>query len=225
MTYLIYVYCDVAVPTRVHPPRKSWRGASRAAAPEKDCESRIEISGGTSYCYKFASLLIVFIFFIYYFVRRATRRYTTRRGRRRSLFTTPGTTLTASDSRTEIAPEEQDRAKTRVELTPRNKTKEEQRKPKRLSRTGIGATLRGPKTDDRHKRRPPTAGSLRFWFSNYRGHYGPRYGVVAGRIDISRVATLLAANPRTPARRIDAAIDPRSRDPGRYSGAVALSEK
>jgi len=73
---------------------------------------------------------------------------------------TTGTTFTASDSRTEIAPEEQDRAKTRVEFTPQ--TKEEQRKPKRLSRTGIGATLRGPKTNDRRKRRPPTAGSLRF---------------------------------------------------------------
>jgi len=60
----IYIYCDVAVPTRVHPPRESSGGASRAAAPEKDFESRIEISGETSN-YLFALVLI--LFFLYNF--------------------------------------------------------------------------------------------------------------------------------------------------------------
>jgi len=48
---------------------------------------------------------------------------------------------------------------------------------------------------------------------------------VAGLINISRVAALLAANPRIPVRRIDVAIDPGSRDPGNHSGAGARQKQ
>jgi len=54
---------------------------------------------------------------------------------------------------------------------------------------------------------------------NSRGRYDPRYGVVAGHREIYRVAARLAAHPRTLARRIDAVIDPGSRDPGTHSSA------
>jgi len=120
-------------------------GREPSGRARKDCESRIEISGETSYCYNFASLLILFF---YYFVRRATRRKTTGRGRRRILFATTGTTFTTSDSRAEIAPEEQDRAESRVEFAPRKE--EEQRKTKRLSKTGIARPDRRypPRTED-----------------------------------------------------------------------------
>jgi len=59
-------------------------------------------------------------------------------------------------------------------------------------------------------------------FEPLNSYSGPLCDVVAERINISRVAALLAANPRTLARRIDAAIDPGLRDPGRHSGADAL---
>jgi len=83
-----------------------------------------------------------------------------------------------------------------------------------------------PRTEDERPAsgRPRIAGSPKSRILNYRGRYGPRYGVVAGRSNTSRVAALLAANPRISARRIDAAINPGSRDPGNHAGAGALSD-
>jgi len=156
----MYIYCDVAVPTRVHPPRKSWRGASRADAPEKDCESRIDISGETSYYYNFASLLI--LFFCYYFVRRATRRRTIGRGQEKN---------TSSDYRYDICDlsfESGDSARgSRQHRVAGGNSLREKRmnggRPNSChgpeSEGPVGAIVQGWRTNHRPRRRPPISGS------------------------------------------------------------------
>jgi len=87
----------------------------RAAAPEKDCESRIEISGKTSYCYNFASLLILFFSIILYIGQLAGEHF---EEKEEESSATTDTTFPASGSRAEIAPEDQDSAELRVGFAP-----------------------------------------------------------------------------------------------------------